>query len=124
VQPMTRNASEEHRHYTRIQFDATVSLSHATHRWDSSLLDISLKGALLSQPQNWAGTVGDSLLAELLLDNDVVIRMQGTVAHIENGHIGLRCEHIDIDSIAHLKRLVELNLGDAEQLNRELSALG
>lgn len=122
---MTRNASEEHRHYTRIRFDAKVFLSHAANRWDSSLLDISLKGALFRQPQNWAGTVGDSLLAELVLDNDVVIiRMQGTVVHIENGHIGLRCEHIDIDSIAHLKRLVELNLGDAEQLNRELSALG
>jgi len=122
---MTTNTSEEHRHYTRIQFDAKVSLSQGSSRWDSSLLDISLKGALLSQPQDWTGTVGDSLLAELLLDNNVVvIRMQGSVAHIENGHIGLRCEHIDIDSIAHLKRLVELNLGDAEQLNRELSALG
>lgn len=122
---MTTNTSEEHRHYTRIQFDAKVSLSQGSSRWDSSLLDISLKGALLSQPQDWTGTVGDSLLAELLLDNNVVvIRMQGSVAHIENGHIGLRCEHIDLDSIAHLKRLVELNLGDAEQLNRELSSLG
>lgn len=121
---MICNASEEHRHYTRIRFNAQVSLSHATGRRDSSLLDISLKGALLSQPQDWAGAVGDSLLAELLLDNDAVIRMQGTIAHIENGHVGLRCEHIDLDSIAHLKRLVELNLGDAEQLNRELSSLG
>ncbi len=121
---MTANTSEEHRHYTRIQFDAKVSLSQGAKRWDSSLLDISLKGALLSQPQDWTGTMGDQLLAELVLDSDVVIiRMQGTVTHMENGHIGLRCDHIDLDSIAHLKRLVELNLGDAEQLNRELSSL-
>ncbi|MDP1707518.1 MAG: PilZ domain-containing protein [Gammaproteobacteria bacterium] len=121
---MTRNASEEHRHYTRIQFDAKVSLSQGARRWDSGLIDISLKGALFSKPQDWAGTLGDNLLAELQLDGDIVIRMQGTVAHMENGHIGLRCDHIDLDSIAHLRRLVELNLGDTAQLNRELSSLG
>ena len=105
-------------------FITFARLSRGAQRWDSGLLDISLKGALLSQPQDWTGALGDNLLAELLLNNDIIIRMQGTVTHIENGHIGLRCDHIDLDSIAHLKRLVELNLGDAGQLNRELSSLG
>ncbi|MDO9372584.1 MAG: PilZ domain-containing protein [Gammaproteobacteria bacterium] len=121
---MTQSAQPDHRHYTRIQFDAQVRLSHGATHWSSTLIDISLKGALFSQPQDWPGKPGDGLLAELVLDNDVVIRMQGTVAHVEAGHIGLRCDHIDLDSIAHLKRLVELNLGDEEQLNRELSSLG
>ncbi|VAX04921.1 hypothetical protein MNBD_GAMMA20-584, partial [hydrothermal vent metagenome] len=43
--------------------------------------------------------------------------------HSENDHIGFRCEHIDLESISHLRRLVELNLGDAKLLDRELSAL-
>ncbi len=34
-----------------------------------------------------------------------------------------RCEHIDIDSITHLKRLIELNLGDEALLHRELAHL-
>jgi hypothetical protein len=38
--------------------------------------------------------------------------------------IGYRWEKIDLDSFSQLKRLVELNLGDPELLNRELSALG
>jgi len=46
------------------------------------------------------------------------------LAHIRNNNVGLRCEYIDIDSITYLRRLVELNLGDAELLERELVALG
>ncbi len=42
----------------------------------------------------------------------------------ENGELGLRCEDIDVDSITCLRRLVELNLGEPELLERELSALG
>lgn len=121
---MKQSVPQEHRHYTRIQFDAQVRLSRGAAHWSSTLIDISLKGALFGQPSDWPGKPGDSLLAELVLDNDIVIRMQGTVAHVEAGHIGLRCDHIDLDSIAHLKRLVELNLADEAQLNRELSSLG
>ena len=43
--------------------------------------------------------------------------------HIEDDHTGYRCEHIDLDSISHLRRLVELNLGDPDILDRELSEL-
>jgi hypothetical protein len=50
--------------------------------------------------------------------------MDTAVAHIEGTRVGLRCLHIDLDSITELRRLVELNLGDAAQLDRELHALG
>jgi hypothetical protein len=49
--------------------------------------------------------------------------MQGELVHREGHQVGLRCREIDIESIAHLRRLVELNLGDEDLLERELSAL-
>jgi hypothetical protein len=49
--------------------------------------------------------------------------MNTRVAHLENTHVGLRCESIDLDSMAHLRRLLELNSGDPELVERELSAL-
>ena len=49
--------------------------------------------------------------------------MLGTVVHIDSQHIGLRCDSIDLDSITHLRRLVELNSGDPSMLEREISAL-
>jgi len=44
--------------------------------------------------------------------------MQGSVAHIEADYVGATCQHIDRDSAAHLRRIVELNLDDEAQLPR------
>jgi hypothetical protein len=49
--------------------------------------------------------------------------MWATVSHVDGRHIGLRCSSIDLDSITHLRRLVELNAGDPALLERELTAL-
>jgi hypothetical protein len=49
--------------------------------------------------------------------------MQTRVAHVEGPQAGLLCISIDIDSVTHLRRLLELNLGDPALLERELSAL-
>ena len=49
--------------------------------------------------------------------------MEARVVHVEGRYAGLRCLAIDLDSVTHLRRLVELNLGDPALLERELSAL-
>jgi hypothetical protein len=117
--------SQNKRQFTRITFDSPVYLSTDTTTWQSELVDISLNGVLINRPANWDGTVGDLIKLTLdLNESDVEIRMEVEVAHIENDHIGFHCKHIDLDSITHLRRLVELNVGNTEILNRELSALG
>lgn len=117
--------SEEHRLFTRIPFEATVHITSADGSWDCGLIDISLKGLLVDKPADWKGEIEDTFMVELELSgSNASIRMDVTVAHIEQDHIGFRCEHIDLDSITHLRRLVELNVGDTDILNRELSALG
>ena len=37
--------------------------------------------------------------------------------------LGLECNLIEPDSISHLKRLVEMNIGRSDILNRELNVL-
>ncbi len=116
---------DERRHFSRIPFDARTTLRRADGReWHGALLDISLNGALLERPQDWDGETRADLVLEILLTETARIRMEVAVAHVEAHYLGLRCTHIDLDSIAHLRRLIELNLGDPELLNRELSALG
>lgn len=117
--------SQDKRQFTRITFDSPVYLSKDAATWQSELVDISLNGVLIVKPATWIGAVGD--LFKLTLDlneSDIEIRMEVEVAHLENNHIGFHCKHIDLDSITHLRRLVELNVGNTEILNRELSALG
>lgn len=54
---------------------------------------------------------------------DAVIAMAGELAHVEGGHAGVLCRSIDIESITHLRRLIEVNLGDPAASERELKAL-
>jgi len=116
--------SDERRRFSRISFDAVVTLNHESDRWQCSLIDISLKGVLLQRPESFDAQIGDACHVAIALDNGQVIRMETTLAHERNQSIGLACTTIDMDSFSTLKRLVELNLGDSDLLNRELSALG
>jgi len=114
----------ERRKFTRIPFEASVNISNPTGSWTAKLLDISLNGALISLPHNWKPGDSRSFLLNINVADDVVeIRMEVTASHIDNNSLGLQCDHIDIDSVSHLRRLVELNLGNDEILNRELTAL-
>ena len=54
---------------------------------------------------------------------DIVIAMAGELAHVEGSHAGVLCRSIDIESITHLRRLIEVNLGDPTASERELKAL-
>jgi len=115
--------SSEKRHNQRILFDSPANVRAGVGDWSGNVIDISLQGALVKTPLGWTGTVGDECTVEIKLDGDVVITMEAKISHIEMDYVGLHCEHIDIDSATHLRRLVELNLGDEELLNRELAAL-
>lgn len=120
----SNDSSTEKRHFSRIPFSAKVHLVSAEGSWHAELLDVSLKGVLITLPKGWSAQTGDHFLLEFDLDNpEIAIRMEVAVAHTEENHVGLRCVHIDLDSITHLRRLVELNLADAEILDRELHAL-
>jgi hypothetical protein len=121
---MSHSPENERRHYTRIPMDGVVTLRCDGRQWQTRLHDISLKGALLQRPASYDGKDGDSCSMELLLEPmAVVIAMQGSVAHSEQGLLGFHCKHIDLDSISHLKRMVELNLGEESLLQRELAEL-
>lgn len=115
---------DEHRRFTRVPFQAAVKLRSAYGDHTARLLDISLKGVLTDQPSDWSVQIGEPLGVEIsLADSDVVIHMQATLAHLEPGRAGFVCRHIDLESASHLRRLIELNLGNEAQLQRELHAM-
>jgi len=117
------NQKQEHRAFSRIIFDAKSIIIGKDNQWETELLDISLKGALVQRPSSWDFALDSSFELDIKLSEDTVIQMEATVAHIEDDHIGFRCDHIDLESITHLRRIVELNTGNEDLLHRELSAL-
>ncbi len=119
------NQDSEKRRFSRILFDAPAVLSVDDTDYDTLLVDVSLKGALLRAPADWSIGTGTQARLRIRLDGgDDHIDMEGALAHQENGRIGFACRKIDMDSITHLRRLVELNLGQPELLERELAQLG
>jgi hypothetical protein len=117
--------NSERRRFQRVLFDSPARIADQGVEFITTLVDISLNGALLIRPDDWRIESGASVgLTVLLDDKETRIRMQASVAHLAPDTLGLRCESIDMESIGHLRRLVELNLGNAELLDRELESLG
>jgi len=115
--------SNDKRHFHRIFYNANVSLTNETNSQPCQLVDISLKGCLLKFDTPWSAPLDNIYTLNLQLSDDISITMQVSVAHVVGNEAGFKCEHIDIDSISQLRRLVELNLGDCDLLERDLLAL-
>lgn len=114
-------STADRRQFWRAAFHSPVRIGGPAGSSEGRLLDLSLKGALVEVGGELH--IDDRCDLELALSADVAIRMETVVSHVAGQRVGLRCEHIDLDSITHLRRLVELNAGDAALLDRELSAL-
>ncbi|VAW82165.1 hypothetical protein MNBD_GAMMA12-1012 [hydrothermal vent metagenome] len=116
--------NSERRRFSRILIDVTVKFEHKQQQWQSKLIDISLKGMLIENPDGWQGSMGDKVIIDVPLDPETHISMNAQVSHFDELTIGYECTVIDIASIAHLRRIVELNIGNTRLLERELHALG
>jgi hypothetical protein len=114
----------EQRRFSRVNFQGKALLETAEQNYPTEVLDLSLKGALISIPLGWQPeAVGPLVLRVHLSDYPLDFSMQVSVAHQHNEVIGLHCDKIDLESAGHLKRLIELNLGDSQLLSRELTEL-
>jgi hypothetical protein len=113
----------DRRRFKRIAFDARTELSQGSNRWPVQLIDLSLKGLLIHRPEPWLGDPSQPFVVDIHLGEDVDVYMEVQLSHEENEQLGFECLHIGLDSISHLRRLIELNLGDMEELEREMRAL-
>ena len=114
----------ERRRFFRVVYSTPAQLQQGEQVWSTTLLDLSLQGALLNRPANWTEqNNGLFTLSFTLADSDIEIRMEVESTHLDDQKLGVYCHHIDIDSASHLRRLIELNAGDTELLLREFAHL-
>jgi hypothetical protein len=114
----------ERRRFFRVVFSTPASLQQAGETWTTTLLDLSLQGALLNRPDGWSDSnTGLFTLSFTLAGSDIQINMEVEATHLDEQKLGVYCHHIDIDSASHLRRLIELNAGDTELLLREFAHL-
>ncbi|CAI8838609.1 PilZ domain-containing protein [Pseudomonas sp. NPDC087626] len=111
------------RRFRRIAFDARTELSQGNQRWPVKLLDLSLKGLLVQRPDPWLGDRNRIFSVDIHLSEETEIRMDVQLTHEEHDQLGFVCRYISLESVSSLRRLIELNLGDPQELERELGAL-
>jgi hypothetical protein len=121
---VTEQEESQQRQFSRVPFDVSATLKTEQQSWETDLVDISLHGALMKSPENFQGEKEQLYQLLIHLEGGPDICMDVVIAHQKNDELGLHCKDIDVDSITHLRRLIELNLGNPELLERELSALG
>ncbi|HMT81349.1 MAG TPA: PilZ domain-containing protein [Azonexus sp.] len=112
------------RKFSRIAFQSDASLFLPDGEYGVEVLDLSLQGALIHPNANMFVNVGTHGTLKIRLDTaGTTIRMEVTVVHHMANYYGLVCREIDLDSVTHLRRLVELNLGNELLAEREFSQL-
>ncbi|WP_063372357.1 PilZ domain-containing protein [Pseudoalteromonas luteoviolacea] len=115
---------KERRKFSRVLFSNQASLMTTTGDYNCEIIDLSLNGALITLPIGLTPLKGQPASLKFNLPgSEVEICMEVEIRHIEEAHLGLHCAQIDLDSVTHLKRLIELNIGDDDILHRELENL-
>ncbi|CZF77947.1 PilZ domain-containing protein [Grimontia marina] len=115
----------ERRKFSRVVYRTPATLQQKDRSWEPKLLDLSLKGALLTTPAGWGetGKADDYVLSFCLNESDITLDMELKLIQENDECLHFEIVHIDIDSASHLKRLVELNVGNDDLLHRELAQL-
>lgn len=118
---MKTNPLKGLRQYSRIPFHADVVLQLHDRSVTVRLIDIAFKGALIqsSAPLALVPLEECRLLLSLVGGGEPIV-MVGNVVHQEDLNVGIECHDMDVASLTTLRRLIELNTGDADLMNREL----
>ena len=111
------------RHFRRIPFEAEVTLNVGLDVWSGELLDVAMKGAMVGTETPLPLSLGAKCnLCISLAETPISLNFQAEVVHSEESRYGFKFISEDLETLTHLRKLIELNTGDAEATRSELSA--
>ncbi len=115
----------KHRRFTRIPFNVPALLEVRGEKLPCSLVNVSLRGALVELASGAPPLAGSACAVTIDLDpsGEARIRMGGEVAHQSGNQVGVRCGELDLESVQHIRRILEFNIGDEALVLREIGEL-
>ncbi len=115
----------ERRQFSRIVYHAVATLEQGSTQCLGQVKDISLHGLLLNVDNPDICFRTDHLIDVrfTLPGSDIELSMSTQLVNKSGATFRMRIDHIDIESLSHLKRLVQLNVGSDELLNRNIEHL-
>lgn len=113
----------ENRLFQRIGFEVETEVEISGTLYDATLVDISLKGTLVSFEDDYFPEIGTPCHLMVHLEmSDVTLYFTGVVIHTHEKLVGIKFITIDIGTMIHLRNLIELNSGDPDLVRHELNA--
>lgn len=113
---------EDKRHFRRIPFDTQTRVIYSDVTYSGILLDISLQGALIQFPEHIPVKMDDRCNITINLpSSNVNMFFEATLVHMHQLNYGFKFLTENIDTITHLRRLLELNIGDDKEIANELA---
>ena len=112
----------EKRKYQRVPFATEAEINCNEDKFSGELLDISLQGALIHGQGTISLKEGD--ICELsihLLDSEIIMQFDVDLVHREEDRFGFKFIGEDTETMIHLRRLLELNIGSSEAIDKEIS---
>lgn len=113
----------ERRQFSRIAYRAPALLEVVDDTISCMVLDMSLHGVCTTHPDVFDLNQTHLNIRIRIPESDIELAMDIELVSYDDSHLRFRIDQIDIDSISHLKRLVSLNLGDPQLLEREIANL-
>jgi len=113
----------EQRQFQRVHFFKRVQVTANGEQQETHCLDISLRGILLVRPEATDWHLEQQVRVTLVLSEEQSIDMECSVVHIDDDVVGCACDSLDLDSMTTLRRLLEMNLQNPQEVNRELAEL-
>ena len=91
---------------------------------DATILNISLKGAFFELADYCIFQEGDKWQLKIRLPNsDIKLEFRSEVIHASKKLVGVKFLHMEIDTMIHLRSLLEGRTSDPEKVEREIELL-
>ena len=111
------------RRFRRVPFAAEVSLTVDQDYWTGELLDVAMKGALVESMVPLPIPVGTECDLGITLPGTAIsLDFAAKLVHVEGLSSGFKFISESLETLTHLRKLIELNTGDVETTRSELSA--
>jgi len=111
------------RRFRRIPFSTTCSFTSGDFSSPAELIDISMNGALVRIASAESPSSLSCSMALFLEGLDTPLVFDGEVVHHHGDRVGIRFMTTDIESMIHLRALLENNSLDPERVIEELGQI-
>jgi hypothetical protein len=113
---------EEQRRFTRVSLQAPTEMHQGAASWSVQMIDISLNGIAVTQPEDWDADYSQLFSFNITLPDSGELEIFAHLIHVESGTLGFQLENLQPEQRAPLAQLLASKM-EQTLLNNEIDLL-